>query len=269
MPLQNDPDVSYAFISYHHSDNDIATAIRTELFRLAERGRGKRYLSCFLDTDPKSIEDGNRWEPIIKDHVELTDWLVCIYTGDQSDYCGFEVGAFSLRNELGSNTPVHDKHLICLYDVPPDKLPKLFSPYKNEQIIRSAITHSEVNTWWNSPVGRFLNQFCAYRQLYVPTHRENPAEYTIDIAQSAEVITRAFDASRKNDVKEETPCQLNFQLKVDPTDDGQLTCISDTDLVISTSFTFDILGLNLALAADRAPRITWGELRNKLLRSAN
>jgi hypothetical protein len=264
MSLQNNPDTSYAFISYHHSDNEIAASIRTELFRLAEKGRGRSCLSCFLDSHPRSITPGERWEPIIRDNVEVTDWLVCIYTGDQSAYCGFEVGAFSLRNGLGSNSPAADKRLICLYDVTLGELPILFSPYQNEQIIRdTSIDVGDMNTWWNSPVGRFLHQFCSYRQLYTPLHGDNPAQYTIDIANSAAIITKAFNDARRNDTKEETQCQLNFQVKV-ASSAAEITSIPDESVVISTSLTFDILNLNLALSEDKAPRISWGELREKI-----
>lgn len=85
--------LTHAFISYAHPDVVIAEAIEQELTRLARKGKGKGFLTCFLDS--KSIPRGQRYEPIIREGLKDADWLVVIFTGDQSVYCGFEMGLFS------------------------------------------------------------------------------------------------------------------------------------------------------------------------------
>ena len=98
-------DITHAFVSYAHQDTIIANEIERQLTFLAERGKGKSFLKCFLDT--KSILPGQRYEPVIKAALEQTDWLVVVFTGDQSVYCGFEIGIYSVIK------PQSDKPVIC------------------------------------------------------------------------------------------------------------------------------------------------------------
>jgi hypothetical protein len=262
MPC-NDPAKSYIFLSYH-DDNNIASTIQEELGHLAEKGRGRGFLSCFLDTS--SIHEGCRWEPIITAAVELTDWLVAIYTGDLGAYCGFETGTFSHVNKLASNNPLPQKYLECLHDVKRDDLPLIFRPYQNRQLPITREPPDNVTFWWNSSVGVFLHQFCAYRNLYTPA--DNPISYTNDIAQAAHRITISFDLSHERDEKAETPTQLGLQLRIPPLTSA-LTQIPDDALVIGTSLTFDILGLSLPLNPNKAPQLLWGDLRTTLQTSSH
>src|ERR1700730_8233919 len=81
------------FISYAKADGVIAKALYDELLEVS-RDR----VTCFLDTE--SIDPGKSWEPTLNSALDAADWLVCIYTGEQSEFCGYEIGGFSKRNAL-------------------------------------------------------------------------------------------------------------------------------------------------------------------------
>jgi len=257
--LTNEPTKSYIFISYHHDDNPIAVIIHDELQTLASKGRGKDALCCFLDSHPDSIPDGKRWEPIITENIGITDWLLALYTGNQSEYCGFELGTFSTLNKLGTPSATPEKHLVCLYDTELTALPALFHPYKNHRV---PLTPSESTDWFKSPVGIFLDQFCRYRRLYTP--EDSPTTYAADIARSAARITASFADNRANDQKEETATQLGISVRIDPSR-GEIFRIPDSALVVGSTLTFNIFSLNFSFADEKAPQTTWGTLRNKIL----
>jgi len=78
------------FISYAHEDTIIANAIKDQLTLLAQSGKGGPSLNCFLDTE--SIQPGIKYEPVIRAALEQADWLIVVFTGYQSVYCGYEIG---------------------------------------------------------------------------------------------------------------------------------------------------------------------------------
>jgi hypothetical protein len=259
------PDKTHAFVSYAHNDAIVADAIEEQLTHLAERGKGKAFLSCFLDT--KSIPKGQRYEPIIRSGLKDADWLIVIFTGDQSVYCGFEIGLYSY-------TSSDDRPIICLHDVDKSRLPGVLegynavtvgaiAPYKTKDPVSSG---EEMNLWWESPVGKFLRSFCKTKDLYTSEDRENPGEYLVDIATAAKKISWAFEAARQEDEVSETPVQAGFEITINPAE-GDLTRIPEESVMFGTSRAFDILGLvlPLSLSSNQAPQITWGELRRALL----
>ena len=77
------------FISYAREDEVIAKAIRAQLILLAQSGKGAPSLNCFLDTE--SIPQGVKYEPVIKAALEQADYLIVVFTGYQSEYCGYEI----------------------------------------------------------------------------------------------------------------------------------------------------------------------------------
>ena len=88
-------DTTNVFISYAHEDTImLLTPIRNQLTLLAQHGEGGPSLKCFLDTE--SIEPGQKFEPVIKSALEEADWLIMVFTGDQSVYCGYEIGMYSI-----------------------------------------------------------------------------------------------------------------------------------------------------------------------------
>ncbi len=259
-------DVTNVFISYAHQDTIIATELEKQLTALAERGLGKSCLQCFLDT--KSIPKGMKYEPIIKAGLENADWLIVIYTGDQSVYCGYEIGLYSYIN-LKS-----DKPIICLHDVDKSQLPAVLDGYNTAIVTQIAPylakdpipSGEEVNLWLDSSIGAFLKQLCGTKGLYLPQHCRHASEYDVDIAKAAKNISHAFEVARQEDEKEETPVQAGFEITIDPSADGELTRVPENSVLLGTSRAFDILGLSLplSLAGNHAPQITWGQLRQAL-----
>jgi hypothetical protein len=257
-----------AFISYAHQDTIIANEIERQLTFLAGRGKGKGFLKCFLDT--KSIPAGQRYQPIIKSALEHADWLIMVFTGDQSVYCGYEIGIYSVMQ------PHDDKPVMCLHDIDKNALPAVLDGYKTAMVAQVAPylasdpmpTGEEVNLWWESPIGRFLHDFCNAKELYTANDCENPGEYSVDIAKAAKSICRAFEMARQDDEKEETPVQAAFEITINPPFENGCSRIPEDAILVGTSRAFDILGLNLplSLSGQLAPQITWGQLRKALAR---
>ena len=263
-------DTTHAFISYAHQDTIIANEIEKQLTSLAGRGKGKSFLKCFLDT--KSIPQGQRYEPIIKTALEQTDWLIVVFTGDQSVYCGFEIGIYSVVKP--SDVAHEDKPVICLHDVDKAKLPAVLDGYNTTavtQIVPFSSTDpipsgEEVKLWWDSAIGKFLQDFCKSKQLYTPEDCSDPSEYTVDIAKAARQIAHSFEVARQEDEVSETPVQAGFEITIYPPFTGEQARIPETSMLVGFSRAFDILGLNLPLSLDAnmAPQITWGKLRQAL-----
>src|SRR5262249_25519232 len=95
------------FISYAHEDTIIANAIKDQLTLLAQSGRGAPSLNCFLDTE--SIQPGVKYQPVIRAALEEADWLIVVFTGYQSVYCGYEIGMYSIIKPQ-PNKPNRVKH---------------------------------------------------------------------------------------------------------------------------------------------------------------
>jgi hypothetical protein len=263
---ENQMHKTHAFVSYAHQDFIIADALEKQLFLLAGKGKGKPLLTCFLDT--KSIPKGAKYEPIIRSGLVGADWLIVIFTGDQSVYCGFEIGLFSSINP-------DKKPIICLHDVEKSRLPGVLDgyntvpvgpivPYLTKDSINSG---EEMNLWWDSPIGLFLREFCEKKKLYEPGDVNNPSEYTVDIATAAKAISNAFEVARQEDEQSETPVQAGLEITIGPS--TELTRIPEESILVGTSRAFEILGLNLALnlssSQAQAPQIAWGEMRKALL----
>ena len=266
------PDTTHAFISYAHQDTIIATEIEHQLTFLAEKGKGKAFLRCFLDT--KSILPGQRYEPIIKSALEQTDWLIVVFTGDQSVYCGYEIGIYSIVRGH-DDKPHEDKPVICLHDVEKGKLPAVLDGYNTTLVGQVAPylpsdpipSGDEVKLWWESSVGKFLRAFCNSKGLYTANDCADPGEYTVDIAKAAKKVCHAFEVARQEDEESETPVQAGFEVTIYPPFEGEQRRIPENSLLVGSSRAFDILGLNLPLSLDtnQAPQITWGQLRQKLV----
>jgi hypothetical protein len=174
---------STIFISYHHDDVIIGHTIAKQLDFLATCGKGRPALNCFLDI--RDIPRGKEWKPKIDQNLSDKDWLVVIFTGEQSAYSGYEIGTFS---QMHGQTD--DKWIMGLYDVEEERLPILLKDGQNTAVDEIDVitdnpddvemSANEVNTWYQSPVGRFLYEFCNYRALYVSSDEKNdPSKYSI------------------------------------------------------------------------------------------
>ena len=262
------------FISYAREDATIAKAIKNQLTLLAQSGNGAPSLHCFLDTE--SIPPGARYEPIIRADLKQADYLIVIFTGCQSEYCGYEIGMFSsIKSQPGES--IDGKPVAWLHDVEASKLPALAAGYNTTLISQIApylpeppkeLTQEDMDVWYNSPVGELLKTICGIKDLYTPLHRKNhPAQYQIDVAQAASKIAYSFEFARQEDEKSETPLQAGLELVLYPPFEGKEgERIPDQSTVFGSSSAFKILGLNVpySVASSEAPHITWGELRQAL-----
>lgn len=261
------------FISNAHEDGIIAKAIKDQLTLLAQSGKGGPSLNCFLDTE--SIQPAVKYEPVIRTALEQADWLIVVFTGNQSVYCGYEIGMYSIIKPQPDKS-IDEKPVACLHDVEQKKLPAVVEGYNTTLISRIApylpdppnIVMSDADLWWNSPVGRLLRAICATKNLYTPQHRENnPVQYEIDIAQAASKIAYSFEKARQEDELSETPLQAGLELIVSPPFEGKdAERIPPESTVLGSSRAIDILGLNVpySVGGGEAPRITWNELRQAL-----
>jgi hypothetical protein len=271
---------SSAFISYHHDDRIIGETLKDQLEFLATRGNGRTAVSSFLDA--KDIPHGANWKQIINQNLVNMDWLIVVFTGEQSVYCGYEIGTFS---QLHAQSPV--KRIMGLYDVDKERLPAVLKDSQNTFVTnvenvsdpRSALLRQsrvdiksiavreqeEVDYWYSSEVGKFLFDFSNYKGLYTPEHERNrPADYSSNIARAAKSVATAFALARGTDVKSETPTQIGFELTIKGIGDGRIEKIPENSTIISTSLFFDLLDLRLELSWNRAPNTTWGKLKGLL-----
>jgi len=266
-------DTTFAFISYAHQDFIIADEMRNQLGGLAQHGMGGNCLECFLDTE--SIMPGQKYEPVIRKALEQTNWLIVVFTGDQSVYCGYEIGLYSFMND--DSKPQEEKPVVCLHDVDRTKLPAVVAGYSTTQISRVApylpdnatASMPEVKLWWNSPLGKLLQDICQDKDLYSPNHRKrDPGQYELDIAKAASKISYAFEAARQEDEESETPITAPLELVVYPPFDSTKNRIPENATVIGSSRAFDLLGMNPPLSLDQAlaPQVSWGQLRQTLAR---
>jgi hypothetical protein len=208
---------STAFISYHHADRVVGETLWEQLTFLASCGDGKTSLSCFLDA--KDIPPATQWQPVIDQNLGNKDWLIVVYTGDQSVYCGYEIGTFW---QLHATSP--HKRIMGLYDVSDDRLPVILRNNQNtpvpniDKVVEAdkvAVSADEASFWYRGPVGKFLLEFCSYQNLYLPAHETaDPNVYTNNIALAAKRIANAFALARGTDVESETPTQISFELTV-------------------------------------------------------
>ena len=208
-----------------------------------------------------------KYEPVIRAALEKADWLIVVFTGYQSVYCGYEIGMYSI---IKSST--HEKPVACLHDIERSKLPGVVDGYNTTLISRVALylhdppneLTTDAQLWWNSPVGMLLRGICASKGLYTPQHRStSPVQYQIDIAQAASKIAYAFELARQEDEVSETPVQAALELTVVPPFPSNDQRIPTQSVLLGSSRAFEILGLSVphSLDANEAPHLTWGELR--------
>lgn len=261
---------SSAFISYHHDDRIIGETLRDELSFLATRGKGREAVSSFLDA--KDIPQGADWKQILNQNLGNMDWLIVIFTGEQSVYCGYEIGTFS---QLHADSPVKGiKRIMGLYDVDSKRLPVVLKDSQNTFVINVdnvvdiksvTVPAHEMDYWYSSEVGKFFRDFCTYKDLYTPEHEQDaPVAYSSNIALAAKRIATAFALARGTDVKCETPTQIGFDLTIKGIGDGRIQRIPDDSTIIGTSLLFDLLDLRLSLSWNQAPNTTWGRLKRLL-----
>ena len=184
-------------------------------------------MNCFLDTE--SIPPGVKYEPIIKAALAHADWLIVVFTGYQSVYCGYEIGMYSMIKPQPDKPD--EKPVACLHDVEQRKLPAVVEGYNNTLISRIAsylpdppnkLTQHAECCGGTARSASSLRAICATKGLYTPQHRtNNPVQYEIDIAQGASKIAYAFEIASQEDEQSETPVQAGLELIVFPPFEGK------------------------------------------------
>jgi hypothetical protein len=256
-------DIANVFVSYAHSDAIIANEIEQQLTFLADKGRGRTFLRCFLDS--KSIPAGQRSGPILEAALKQADWLIVVYTGDLSPYCGLELGIYGALRQGESS-------VVCLHDVGKSTLPAMLDGYRTVEVSElsphtsyDAIpSEKEVDLWAESPVGKFLREFCNRTELYTPKDHLAWGDYAVDIATAAKKIAGSFQLAQQDDEVSETSLQPVFDITIGPSFGGKQEGISENSVLAASRQTLAVFGLAPPLSLNERLQITWGELRHAL-----
>lgn len=243
------------FISYASADREIAQVLYEELTEI-DRNR----IECFFDV--RTIESGAEWKQILKRELRRAEWLICIYTGEQSEFCGFEVGYFSEANESRAS---EDARVVCLHDVA--DLPGIYSGYQSRRIVSPSETPPgmpmpEDSAFYKAaPLTKFLNDFYKYRDLYRIRDLTDAARQEASLIAKAKRITEAFVSARGSDEKSSTPIQLGIEIRIPKVGEGRMTSIPPTAEVSGTYESMKLFGLAPPMHQERLPRTTWQDLR--------
>ena len=262
--VQGAGDKVHVFISYAHADRVVAAALREALTDI-DRNR----VECFLDYE--SIQSGEGWRERLEEALGAADWLVCVYTGEQSEFCGYEVGVFTRGKALTASGA--DSRLVCLHDV--DDPPGLFATSQNSLVkhlppgVPPAPAHAapaawsaeEVRFYRESHVFRFLSDFCRYKDLYPVRDAAQAERQTQALLAAAKRVTLAFEAARASDVKSDTPTQLKLEVSFDAASPNLVDAVPDDAQVTGTFASFALFGLMPPMANKQLPSTTWAELR--------
>ncbi|MGJ7509693.1 toll/interleukin-1 receptor domain-containing protein [Variovorax sp. GT1P44] len=251
----SDDDKIRVFISYASADREIAQVLYDELTEI-DRNR----VECFFDV--RTIESGAEWKQILKRELRRAEWLICIYTGEQSEFCGFEVGYFADANDGKAS---QDARVVCLHDVA--DLPGIYSGYQSRRIISPSETPpgaplpDESTFYKAAPLAKFLNDFCKYRDLYRIRDLSDATRQEASLLAKVKRITEAFVSARGSDEKSSTPIQLGIEIRIAKVAEGKMEAIPPTAEVSGTYESLKLFGLQPPMQQERLPRTTWQELR--------
>jgi TIR domain len=250
-------DKVHVFISYRRADQVIATAIYEEIIEI-NRSR----LECFLDI--KAIEAGEDFRKEIDIALEAADWLICIYTGEQSEYCGFEVGVFS-RGRSRKNGSGQSR-LVCLHDVA--DIPGIFEGHQNQQVrfppdrTSPGMVFDEEAFYSQSDLAKFFRDLCQYNNLYIARDPLENQRLLQAITSKAKRITEAFRASRGKVVRDDTPTQLGIEVSFTPAPDKLVAVIPDTAEVKGTYQSLGLFGQMPSMRGEQLPTTNWGKIKD-------
>jgi hypothetical protein len=244
------------FISYARADNLIAAVLREEIIEI-NRDR----VECFLDTE--TIESGEGWEKKLEAALEAADWLVCIFTGEQSEFCGYEVGVFTRGKGLAKNAG--NSRLVCLYDV--ENYPAMFRAHQNRRVdyppeqLPPDATFDETGFYQRSELAKFFANFCAYDNLYVTSDPLEVKRQSEAIIKKAKRVTEAFRAALGKDVRADTPTQLGVEIAVASKSGEPLAAIPPDAQVKGTFESFALFDLRPWMQGEQMPSTNWGEVK--------
>jgi hypothetical protein len=244
------------FISYASPDREIAKTLYEELCEV-DRNR----VSCFMDT--RTLEAGEEWLKQLKDALRKADWLVCIYTGEQSEFCGFEVGIFAETNGAMRQAGA-DPRIVCLHNV--EEIPGIFKPYQSRLIttfsdMPATAQRDEANFYQGQPVAKFLSDFYKYHNLYTVRDAADGARQQQKLGQQAKRISEAFALARQREIKSSTPIQLGIEVRM-TVPEGSTPQAIPADAEVSGTFqSFGLFNLRPSMQNEQLPRTSWGKLR--------
>jgi hypothetical protein len=250
------PPKVHVFISYAKADGKIAKALREEI---SEINRDR--VECFLDTE--TIGSGEGWEKKLENALDAAHWLVCVYTGEQSEFCGYEIGVFTRGKALEKSAG--DSRLVCLHDVL--DVPAVFRAHQNRYIefpperLAPGGTFDETGFYRDSPLAKFFFDFCRYDGLYVPRDDSETQRQSQTIIRKAKRIIEEFRAARGSDVRADTPTQLSIEIKTLAKPAEPLIAFPMDAQVKGTYQSLDLFGLMPPLQGEQLPTTTWGELK--------
>lgn len=250
----------YVFISYARDDHIIAKAIYEVLTDV-----NPDRVDCFLDTEKIGIGDG--WERVLRNKLDRAKWLVCVYTGEQSEFCGYEIGIFSANNKISLNRrAASTARIACLHDV--TKLPEVFNPYRH--VLVAPVESSEQNNSVanETELVQFLDEFYnsenlrSARDLSIQDQERRKNQ----IFAGAKQIADAFRNARNKDAIEETFTQPRLELSIRSQDVLSLNSVPANAEVSADGVTLALFGLvlpQLAAGGSRGSLIktTWGRIR--------
>jgi hypothetical protein len=245
------------FLSYHHSDGIIASTLRKALKEI-----NRTRVKCFLDTF--EIKSGKQWEEELTKALKEADWLLCVFTGEQSEYCGYEVGVFSESHGL-KISPNSDSRVICLHDVP--TFPSIFHAHQNKVIQfppeRKPAAFDERKFYLESELAKFLSDFHSYKGLYVEEDALEGLTQEDLIFDHAKKITEAFKQARSTDLKWEKFIQLRIELRIPNSGAENFFGIPEDAEVSGDNETLGLFNIALPPELDGStPKTTWKDLRN-------
>ena len=242
------------FISHASADTNIATALFEELTDI-----NRERVECFLDT--RTIASGKNWTHLLNEALTTADWLVCIYTGEQSEFCGFEVGVFTTIHQAQSQ----DDRLVCLHDVA--EIPAVFQSHQNRLVTFppnkgvANIQFDDVEFYSRSPLAMFLSDFYKYKDLYIARDVADAQRQVQTLVRQTKRITEAFKSARASDIQSSTPTQLGVDVLVSASLAGGLTQIPDDAEVVGTFQSLGLLGLLPPMQNEKLPSTTWNRVR--------
>ena len=258
LSSSNEPSAVYVFISYAHNDAIIAQALYEELIDV-----NSTRVNCFLDT--KIIQSGRNFEDELTIALKQADWLVCIYTGEPSEYCGYEIGIFKTTRSIPSG--VKDDRLVCLHDV--ENPPGVFRNHQNSVITfppaaKTASSFDENSFYLNSSISTFFKNFYKYKGLYVPKDADEGQRQITKLVRQSKRITEAFKAARTTDVLADTPTQLLIDVSVSAKAGERMTEVPDESEITGTFQSLGLFGLMPHMVNRQLPITTWGRLKEVL-----
>jgi hypothetical protein len=244
------------FISYARRDYAIAKTLYEQLIDI-----NQDRVECFLDA--LTIGSGEGWENKLQQALLSADWLLCIFTGEQSEYCGYEVGVFARDKAIDKDHP-ESSRVVCFHDV--ENYPGIFRSHQNRHVqyppepLPTGEIFDKAKFYEEKDLLKFFRDFSTYKGLYVPRDAEAYERQKEKFIRNADNLTEAFRNSDR--IRYDTPTQLGFEIIV-PGKAGQaVDSIPLSAIAKGTYETFRLFGLMPPFQGEQLPSATWGSIKD-------